>query len=195
VRDYHKDLKGSDSRGRRYHALNPDVYWWTHATFVEVVIAVNEYFGTPLTIEEKNQIIREGVTWWRSYGLSDRPVIDNYADFQRYWNRMLEHELEANATTEYAVAIGTADVPPPPRVPRAVWTVVHRPVMATNVWLLNALMPERGREILGLTWTKNDERPFRAVSAVIRHGWPLLPARLRYNPRAYAGIKRVAGAS
>jgi uncharacterized protein (DUF2236 family) len=52
VRDYHKDLKGTDPKGRRYHALNPEVYWWTHATFIEVIVAMNDHFGTPLTGEE-----------------------------------------------------------------------------------------------------------------------------------------------
>jgi hypothetical protein len=33
VRDYHVTIKGVDSQGRRYHALNPDVFYWAHATF------------------------------------------------------------------------------------------------------------------------------------------------------------------
>lgn len=33
VRDYHVDIKGVDAAGRRYHALNPDVFYWAHATF------------------------------------------------------------------------------------------------------------------------------------------------------------------
>ncbi|CAM3603895.1 oxygenase MpaB family protein [Smaragdicoccus niigatensis] len=192
VRDYHKDLKGSDSHGRRYHALNPDVYWWTHATFIELIITVNEYFGTPLSTAEKNQVVREGVTWWRSYGLSDRPVIDNYVDFQRYWNHMLESELESNATTDYAIHAATVNVPAPPGLPGPLWAVLQKPVMMSNVWLLNALMPERGRDILGLTWSANDERLFRATSTVIRHVWPKLPERVRYYARAYEGMQRVA---
>src|ERR1700757_5024518 len=33
VRDYHVEIKGVDDEGRRYHALNPDVFYWAHATF------------------------------------------------------------------------------------------------------------------------------------------------------------------
>ena len=33
VRDYHVDIKGVDAQGRRYNALNPDVFYWAHATF------------------------------------------------------------------------------------------------------------------------------------------------------------------
>jgi uncharacterized protein (DUF2236 family) len=38
------------------------VFWWSHATFVESIIAGSEYFGTPLTPAEKDQLIAEGVT-------------------------------------------------------------------------------------------------------------------------------------
>jgi uncharacterized protein (DUF2236 family) len=192
VRDFHKDLKGIDSRGERYHALNPDVYWWTHVTFVELVIAINEHFGTPLTEAQKDQVVAEGVTWWERYGLSSRPVITTYAEFEAYWNRMLDQELEANATTDYALRIGTAEIPPPPRVPAPAWAILRRPVMAANVWLATALMPERGREILGMSWSTRDQRLFETFATIVRVGWPLLPAKLRYYDRAYVNMKRAA---
>ncbi|MFE3058013.1 oxygenase MpaB family protein [Nocardia sp. NPDC059239] len=189
VRDYHKDLKGSDSQGRRYHALNPDVYWWTHVTFIEAIIAMNDYFGTPFTAEQKDQVVREGVTWWLSYGLSTRPVLDTYADFHAYWNRMLDEELEANQTTTYALELGSTKIPPPPGVPASIWAAIGTPVMKANVWLLNAMMPERARETLGLQWSARDERRFRTFATALRLSWPLLPDRLRYYRRAYDGIK------
>ena len=33
IRDLHRDIKGTDRHGQRYHALNPDTFWWAHATF------------------------------------------------------------------------------------------------------------------------------------------------------------------
>lgn len=53
------------------------MYWWAHVTFVESMIALNDFFGTPLTLAEKDQLVREGVTWWQGYGLSNRPVLDD----------------------------------------------------------------------------------------------------------------------
>ncbi|GAA4430852.1 oxygenase MpaB family protein [Actinokineospora soli] len=191
VRSFHTDLKGVDSKGRRYHALHPDVFWWTHVTFVEGIMAVNEFFGTPLTRAEKDRLVAEGVTWWRRYGLTDRPVIDNYADFEAYWRRMLDEELEANATTDYALAMSGIRIPPPPFVPAAVWAVVRRPVMRFGSWLSIGLLPPRAREILGATWSARDQRRFRAVAAVVRWVWPRLPRRLRYLDRAHANMRLV----
>ena len=33
VRDYHLTVKGTMEDGSRYHALDPDVFYWAHATF------------------------------------------------------------------------------------------------------------------------------------------------------------------
>src|SRR6202000_2377878 len=44
VRDRHTQIRGHDSRGRRYHALDPETYYWAHATFFESQIATQEIF-------------------------------------------------------------------------------------------------------------------------------------------------------
>ncbi|HEY2501778.1 MAG TPA: oxygenase MpaB family protein, partial [Mycobacterium sp.] len=38
VRDFHKPIKGTISDGSRYHALNPELFYLAHATFVDQVI-------------------------------------------------------------------------------------------------------------------------------------------------------------
>lgn len=196
VRDFHKNIKGADDgHGRRYSALNPDTFWWTHVTFIETLIAINEYFGTPLTDAEKDQLVKEGVTWWRRYGLSDRPAIDNWADFETYFNHMLEHELEHNATTRWAVTADKQTMPAPPGVPKVAWKLVEWPTSKFNVWLGNGLMPAKARETLGLKWRAHDEAALRIMGQVVRRTWPLLPAKVRYNPRAYDAIKRADAAA
>ncbi|MET9490656.1 oxygenase MpaB family protein [Nocardia sp. NPDC006630] len=191
VRDFHKNLKGTDPQGRRYHALSPDVFWWTHATFIEVLIAMEEHFGTPLSPAEKNQLIAEGITWWQQYGMSMAPVLTDYAEFTAYWDRMLTTALESNATTDYAVSVSNRRIPAPPGVPAALWVAAQRPVMTLNVWLLTALMPERGREILELSWNRRDQLAFRVFAGAVRRTWPLLPERVRFFPRAYESIRGV----
>ena len=74
VRDYHIDIKGVDEQGRRYHALNPDVFYWAHATFFVGTIHVAERFCGGLTEAQKRQLFDEHVEWYRMYGMSMRPV-------------------------------------------------------------------------------------------------------------------------
>lgn len=192
VRDCHKPLKGTDPNGRRYHALNPDVYWWTHATFIEVCIAINEYFGTPLTGPQKDQLVAEGITWWRMYGLSDRLLVADYREFRQYWDATIDTVLESNATTDFAFALHRNKIPAPPGVPDPVWALIWKPVMGFNVWLGNALLPPGCREILNQPWTRRDQTLFTLFATAVRITWPLLPQRARYFSRAYAGIQRTS---
>ena len=37
VRDFHRDIKGELPDGDRYHALQPETFWWAHATFQRMV--------------------------------------------------------------------------------------------------------------------------------------------------------------
>lgn len=56
IKGYHRTIKGVDAEGRRYHALNPDTFYWAHATFFMLVIKVAEYFCGGLTEAEKHQL-------------------------------------------------------------------------------------------------------------------------------------------
>src|ERR1700738_5087229 len=44
IKRYHHAIRGVDATGRRYHALNPETFYWAHATFFMLVIKVAEYF-------------------------------------------------------------------------------------------------------------------------------------------------------
>ena len=65
IKQYHHTIKGVDSTGRRYHALNPETFYWAHATFFMLVIKVAEYFCGGLTEAEKRQLFDEHVQWYR----------------------------------------------------------------------------------------------------------------------------------
>ena len=102
VRDQHKTIKGTDSKGRKYHALSPDAFYWAHATFFESIIAGQELFGNRLGAAERELLYEESVDWYALYGLTMRPVPESYAAFQEYWEHMLHDVLEPTK-----VALGT----------------------------------------------------------------------------------------
>lgn len=41
-----ESIKGTDSQGRRYHALNPETFYWAHATIFMLIIKTAEYRAT-----------------------------------------------------------------------------------------------------------------------------------------------------
>ncbi|MEC9325508.1 MAG: oxygenase MpaB family protein, partial [Actinomycetota bacterium] len=83
VRDYHIGIKGVDDQGRRYSALNPEVFYWAHATFFKSTLLAAEWLGGGLTEEQKRQLFDEHVQWYRMYGMSMRPVPKSWEDFQQ----------------------------------------------------------------------------------------------------------------
>src|SRR5690242_16783127 len=89
VRDFHRDIKGTLPDGERYSALNPDTYYWAHATFVEHLITAADTFIRRLSEEEKEQIFRESITWFARYGVSATGTPQTYAEFREYWDHAL----------------------------------------------------------------------------------------------------------
>jgi uncharacterized protein (DUF2236 family) len=193
VRDYHREIKGVDARGARYHALQPDVYYWAHATFFEAQIVMRERFGTPLTLSEQEQLYRESVDWYAQYGVSMRPVPPDYAAFRAYWDRTVEELLEATEPVRWSLdPARLKDVDRPyDSIPRPLWRLLRPVVMGGSMWVAAGTLPPVARERLGLRWTARDERRLRLLALVTRATFRLLPHDLRYMPRARRGWKRI----
>lgn len=195
VRDFHRDIKGDMPDGNRYHALDPDTYYWAHATFVEQVLYFADTFVKRLTEAEKERIYAESKTWYRRYGVSDRPMPADYADFQRYWDRMMDEIVVAHPTAKYGVGYVTKGFPRPKGVSPWVWRLVAPVFDPVAAFLTTGGLPPRARELLGLPWSPRQERAYRTFAALWRSravnwAWDRLPMRLRYNTFAQAGYQR-----
>lgn len=195
VRDFHIQIKGDMPGGERYHALDPDTYFWAHATFVEQVLYFADTFVKRLTETEKEQIYLESKTWYRRYGVSDRPLPADYADFERYWEHMLDSVIVAHPTAKYGVGYVTKGFPCPKGVPPRVWRVVALAFNPVAAFLTTGGMPARARTLLGLPWSEAKERRYQRLAAFCRSRpvnwlWDRLPMWLRYNGFAQVGFAR-----
>ena len=195
VRDFHTTIKGDMPDGSRYHALDPDTYFWAHATFVDQVLYFADTFVKRLTREEKEQIYLESKTWYRRYGVSDRPMPANYDDFERYWNRMIDEIVVPHQTAKYGVGYVTKGFPRPKGVPPALWKVIAPVFNPVAAFLTTGGMPPRTRDMLGLPWSERQERRYQRFAALWRSRpvnwlWDHLPMSLRYNKFAQTGYAR-----
>ena len=194
VRDYHKTIKGVDKHGRPYSALNPETFWWAQATFILTPVLVCEYFGRPLTRDQKEQIYAEGVQWYRMYGLSSRPVPPDWDAFVAYYEHMCANVLEVNKATLDVRDISRLAKPPAlPWLPDTVWRVLRIPITRQMLWVTTGMYPETVRRKLGLTWTRRDELALRTLGRAVALGWSLVPFDRRMHPRARAAWQRVRG--
>lgn len=195
VRDFHTDIKGDMPDGSRYHALNPETYFWAHATFVEQVIYFVDTFVRRLTDAEKEQIWQEGKTWYRRYGVSDRILPDTYADFQKYWDTMMDTVVVPHKTAAYGVGYVTKGFPKPKAVSPLAWKIVAPVFNPVAAFLTTGGMPPRARDMLGLPWSDRQERRYQRFAAFWRSRpvnaiWNRLPMSVRYNTFARTGYAR-----
>ncbi|GAA4134219.1 oxygenase MpaB family protein [Actinomadura keratinilytica] len=193
VRDYHRDVKGTMPDGSRYHALDPETYYWAHATFVDHLMYGIDTFVRPLTDADRRRIYAESKTWFRMYGVSERAMPEDWEAFQAYWKRMMDEVVEPHRTARYGVGYVTKGLPAPRRVPRGLWRRVSPPLDAVARFLTVGGLPPRARELLGLPWSAADERRYRRFAAAVRRMgplWPLLPEAVRYFPHARRAFAR-----
>lgn len=195
VRDFHTTIKGEMPDGARYHALDPDTYFWAHATFVEQVLYFADTFVKRLSREEKEQIFLESKTWYRRYGVSDRPMPANYAEFERYWDRMMDEIVVAHPTAKYGVGYVTKGFPRPKGVSPTAWRLIAPVFNPLAAFLTTGGLPPRARALLGLPWSERQERRYQRFAAFWRSRpvnwvWDHLPMRVRYNGYAQRGYAR-----
>ena len=195
VRDFHRDIKGDMPDGSRYHALDPETYYWAHATFVEQVLYFADTFVKRLTEAEKEQIYLESKTWYRRYGVSERPMPADYAEFQRYWDRMMDEIVVAHPTAKYGVGYVTKGFPRPKGVSPLAWRLLAPVFNPVAAFITTGGMPPRARDLLGLPWSPGKEKAYQAFAALwrtrlVNWAWDRLPMRLRYNTFAQAGYAR-----
>ena len=194
VRGYHDRIKGVDAQGRRYHALDPDTYYWAHSTFFVSVILIADRFMGGIGEAEKRQLFDEHVQWWRMYDMTMRPVPESWEDFRRYWRHMCTEVLEDNRAARAVLDIaGLAKPPFLPWLPAVVWRPLGALVAKSFVWLTIGLYDREVRDLLGFRWSERDARWHRRIGKLVDAGFKLVPHDRRYHPRARAGWRRERG--
>ncbi|MFV8166704.1 oxygenase MpaB family protein [Mycobacterium sp. 134] len=195
VRDYHHHIKGEMPDGARYHALDPETYFWAHATFVEQVLYFADTFVKRLSDAEKEQIYLESKTWYRRYGVSDRAMPATYAEFEQYWDRMMNEIVVAHKTAQYGVGYVTKGFPRPKGVSPLAWKLTAPIFDPVAAFITTGGMPPRARDLLELPWSARKERNYQRLAAFWRSRpvnwvWDHLPMSVRYNKFAQTGYAR-----
>lgn len=194
VRGYHSQIKGVDARGRKYHALDPDTFYWAHATFFMGTILTADNFMGGVTDAQKRQLFTEHIQWYRLYGMSMKPVPETWEDFQLYWKRMCCEVLEDNKATRDVLDLSGLGPPPYAMwIPDAMWSILRVPISRGFVWLTVGMYDQPVRDLLGYKWSGRDEKLFDVVGKAVNAAFTLVPRRYRMHPRGRAGWDRATG--
>ncbi|MEV6767184.1 oxygenase MpaB family protein [Nocardia sp. NPDC051030] len=181
IRDLHRGIKGTVATGGRYHALDPETFWWAHATFTWLIFRSVELYYPPGELDDdgREQLYTETVAWYRRYGVSMRAVPVSYAEFQSEFKRFCVEKLELTVAARRSLDIAALSEPNAvPVLPAALVRAMRWPLRPWSRGAVVGGLPPEIRERFGLSWTLADVRRDRFTTAVIRTTLRLLPYRL-----------------
>lgn len=185
VRDFHKGLTTVDDKNRVWTAVRPDVFYWTHATFVDAIVRSQELFGKPFTQAEKDQLIAESITWWRRYGVRDIAMPTDWAEFQAYWDSVVDQFEHTKVTRMVADrSENPFDFGLPPAVWNRVSPYLNQVVMPVVMLIAVGAMTPRERAAMGAEWTWEDEVQYQIFRTIMRIALTVTPMSIKQLPPA-----------
>lgn len=194
VRGFHEHIKGRMPGGERYSGLNPEVYHWAHATFVDgLIYGFSEILG-PFSRAEQERMYAEARQWYRLYGLTMQNVPETLDEFDAHWQHYVTDVLEPTPAAQWLLSTFRAPPAPPgfQWMPDRLWRLVRVPGAYAAVVAATGMLPPQVREKLGLPWDRRQRAEFRLILRILRTLVRITPPQWRYHPRALAGWRREA---
>jgi uncharacterized protein (DUF2236 family) len=192
LREVHKDIKGVDTQGRRYHALNPDGYLWVHATLFHGMVLTQQLFGRPIPPDRERILYEEWRDLALAFGITERHIPSGPAAFRDYFDSMVEERLEHNDTVQVLLDLDRSPLPPPPFWPLPVfaWSGITAPPSTVLRKVGNGALPPVLRERFGVGWTAADDLVFRRFAQSMRMADRVLIGPMRFTPVASCAMLR-----
>ena len=191
IRDFHKDIKGTHPDGTRYHSLNPEVYYWAHATFTAMPYYLAGNFMPELSRAEREQLFQESRTWYSYYGVAEpENAPKTYNEYVEYMDAMYDKLGPRETIDRSRIMNGLTLDPPDPSVPRWAWKPVAPFASKLLLWVSIGLLPAKVRDNLGLEWTNSDQRKLNIFARATRGVFSVLPRKARMVPMASRAIEK-----
>lgn len=170
----HAPVRGTDSGGRAYSAVDPPSQLWVTATLYWAAEQARWRIWGVLEPEDAERIYRDYAVLGTLLGMPAGLWPSDRAAFDRYWQAAVVR-LEV---TEHAQGI-TRDLFSAEHAP---WWL--RRMMPVVRFVTTGMLPGRVRTELGLDWDGVDSRREARLWAAVRAVYPVLPCRLRQLPAA-----------
>ena len=95
LRELHRKIKGVNKDGKQYHALDPEAYSWVHVTGFDATIRMHEYFGKPLTKEERAESFAEWQKMGRLLSVAEKYIFETEEEYWKHFDYMIEERITA----------------------------------------------------------------------------------------------------
>jgi uncharacterized protein (DUF2236 family) len=168
VHAVHQRVTGAD-----YHANDPELLMWVHATLVDTALAMHRRFLRRLPEPDAERYYQESTRVAEVFGLRRDQQPDDLAAFRAYVDAMVGQLAEG--LTDQSRQLGHSVLHP--RLPR-----LTAPVMAGVRQLTTGLLPRALRRAYGLDWDGRRQAALETASLAVRTGLPLVPPVFRRVP-------------
>lgn len=194
IKEMHRNIKGSDAHGSRYHALNPEIFWWAHITLYRMAEqAARRFSVNGLNREERESMYQEGVIWYERYGVSDRSVPATRSEYTERFRQICTETLEMTETAERAIDMALhGRVEGMLQLPRRIAAPLE--IAFTPTARLTAIggLPTVVRQRFDIPWSVSDDIQYRSLVMATRSGSLLVPESVGRLPmRRLANKSRV----
>ncbi len=183
IKEMHRHIKGLDAHGDKYHALDPEIFWWAHITLYRAAEQAARRFSTSgLTQAERESMYAEGVIWYQRYGVSDRSVPATCSEYTDRFRRICTDTLEMTPAAERAVDMAlhgrVEGMLPLPR-----WAANPIELAVTPAARLSAIggLPGVVRRRFDIPWSISDDVQYRSLIMAARGGSEFIPKALKHR--------------
>jgi uncharacterized protein (DUF2236 family) len=171
--------------GAAYHATDPALLLWVHATLVDTALRVYDRYVVPLSPAEQQRYHAEARQVAIRMGVPESGVPASLVELRAEMARMMADGTVRVDATARALA---HHVRYPTRFPpRAIWDMAHL--------VSDSVLPQPIRRGYGIPWSPARDAGMRRLAAVSRRAVPLVPAVLRRVPQARRAERRVAASA
>jgi uncharacterized protein (DUF2236 family) len=169
INQAHKRVRGED-----YHALDPDLLLWVHATLSDTALSTYETFVAPLQQHDREAFYQEFKLMSELLGIPRERFPDRLSDFEAYLHQMM--------SPTGPVQVGERARQLARQILRPRSLVFSRPVMLPMEIATAGLLPPTLREQYGLPWSPGRQRAFRLAVATIPRLLAVTPPVVRVWP-------------
>ncbi len=202
------EVSASPWSGRAYHADDPTLLLWVHATLIDTAMHVFETTVRPLSPAEAARYWQESRLLGELVGIPPAHLPETLADFRAYVDGMMHGPTlqvgpaarrQWDALASFRPSNGLASIYGRAWAQRWRRLVDGTPLRQTSASLTHLLgagmLPARLRAGFGYPWGRREQLSFDAVLSLTGGVLRRLPRRLRYIPGYRTAMARVhAGA-
>jgi uncharacterized protein (DUF2236 family) len=178
------DDAGKVPAGTPYSAFDPELMLWTMAVIADSGPFFYELFIDRLSDYEQERLWQEYVRFGELFGMPREAAPSSHREFRAWFDGMLDSDEMHLTPDAREVGYATAFQIPMP--------AYRAPAKAVHDLIMLGSLPDRVRELYGISYSRAQQLAFRAVVRGLRGARPLTPRTIRegYNTGHFRMVAR-----